>query len=45
MTKTISVRILALVAAGLSLPEAFDSVLGAGAYAQMAGDIYEAMRA
>lgn len=41
----ISRRILAKVAEGLSLPEAFDAVLGAGAYERLAGDVYETLRA
>jgi hypothetical protein len=41
----ISAAILARVAAGASLPEAVDAVLGAGAYAKLAGDVYDALRA
>lgn len=45
MNPKISAAILAHVAAGKSLPEAFDAVLGAGAYAKLAGDVYDALRA
>ena len=41
----ISARILARLAAGDSLPEAFDAVLGAGAYQALAGDLYDTLRA
>ena len=41
----ISRRILAGVAAGLPLDAAFDAVMGAGAYAKVAGDVYEDLRA
>lgn len=41
----ISRRILAKVAEGFSLPEAIDAVLGAGAYANLAGAVYEGLRA
>ena len=44
ITKKISLRILSLVDAGYSLPEAFDAVLGAGAYEKMAGELYDALR-
>ncbi len=40
----ISAAILAHVAAGKSLPEAYDAVFGAGAYAKMAGEMYDALR-
>jgi len=29
----------------MKLPDAFDAVLGAGAYAKLAGDIYDTLRA
>ena len=45
MNAKISGRILVLVQAGFTLPEAFDEVLGAGAYLKMAGEIYDALRA
>lgn len=41
----ISRRILAKVADGMTLPEAFDAVIGAGAYAALAGDVYDTLRA
>lgn len=46
MTKTqiISARIATLVAGGMSPREAFNAVLGAGAFEKMAGEIYDAMR-
>ena len=42
---TISAQILALRAAGLSLREAFDAVLGDGAYSKLAAELYDALRA
>lgn len=45
MTQKISARILVLVAAGMTPREAFDAVLGAGAFEKMAGEIYDALRA
>ena len=45
MNTKISARILILVQSGMTLPQAFDAVLGAGAYAKMAGEIYDALRA
>lgn len=47
MTKSqiISARILVMVAEGASVREAFDAVLGEGAYETMAGEIYDALRA
>lgn len=44
-TQTISARILFLVQSGKTLPEAVDAVLGAGTYAKLAGDVFEALRA
>jgi len=41
----ISARILSLVASGLTLQAAYDAVMGEGAYAKMAGEIYDALRA
>lgn len=40
----ISARIVALVATGMTLPAAMDAVLGAGAYDQLAGDLWQALR-
>ena len=37
-------RLLVLLQAGMTMPEAFDMVLGAGAYAKFAGDLYDALR-
>lgn len=45
MSAKISARILVLVQTGMTLPQAFDAVLGAGAYAKLAGDLYDALRA
>lgn len=41
----ISLAIMSHVAAGKSLPEAYDAVMGAGAYVKLAGEVYEAARA
>ncbi len=38
---TISALILANVAAGMSLPESMDAVLGTGSFDKMAGDVYD----
>ena len=43
-TSEISRRILAKVAEGMSLPEAFDAVLGDGRYDALAGEVYAALR-
>lgn len=40
----ISAAILVRVNLGQSLPEAVDAVLGAGTYAKLAGEAYEALR-
>ena len=45
MNSKISAAILANIAAGMTLPQAFDAVLGKGAYAKLAGDLYDALRA
>lgn len=45
MTTKISARILALVQSGMTLPLAFDAVLGAGAYAKLADDLHDALTA
>lgn len=42
---TISARILANVAAGMTVDQAIDAVFGEGAYQQIAGDLYDALRA
>jgi hypothetical protein len=41
----ISAAILAHVAAGKSLPEAMDAVLGTGTFMREAGALYDALRA
>ena len=41
----ISARILAHVNAGKTLPEAYDAVMGAGAYQKLAGELYDELRA
>lgn len=41
----ISQKILANIAAGMTIAQAIDAVLGNGTHAAIAGDIYEAMRA
>lgn len=41
----ISAKIAAGVNAGMSLREAFDAVLGQGAYDKLAGDVYDELRA
>ena len=43
-TQQISLAILARVAAGQSLPEAFDAVLGAGQFQQLAASLWEEFR-
>lgn len=40
----ISAKILANVQAGMTLREAFDAVLGQGAYAKLAGEVYDALQ-
>lgn len=44
MGARISAAILARVADGLTIREAFDAVLGAGAFDRVAGEVYDAMR-
>ena len=44
MTAAISARILANIAAGMSMQDAIDAVLGAGTFAKIAGDVYDALR-
>lgn len=41
----ISARILALKNAGMPLRQAFDAVLGEGAYSKLVGDLYDELRA
>lgn len=41
----ISARILANIASGMTLETAFNEVLGEGAYAKMAGELYDSLRA
>lgn len=42
---SISARIMALVSGGMDLAAAYDAVLGAGAYARLAGELCAALRA
>jgi hypothetical protein len=44
-TQKISFEILRRVQAGMELREAFDAVLGAGAYDKLAGDVHDALSA
>lgn len=46
MTKqqAISAMILARVASGETIQEAFDAVIGAGAYERLAGEVWEALQ-
>lgn len=44
MNATISLAILDQLNAGRSLPEAVDAVLGAGTFAAVASEVYEALR-
>ena len=41
----ISAKILINVQAGMTLQQAFDAVLGDGAYIKLAGDVYDELRA
>lgn len=41
----ISAKILANIANGMELQAAFDAVLGAGAYAKLAGEVYDELKA
>lgn len=45
MNAKISDRILVLMASGMDVVEAFDRVLGEGAYAKLASDLYDELRA
>jgi len=38
-------KILTAMSNGMELNEAFDFVIGEGAYAKLAGDLYDALRA
>ena len=40
----ISIRIIALVATGVAIDVAFDSVLGQGAYVKFANDLYDTLQ-
>lgn len=44
ITAQISARILAEVAAGKTVVQAYDAVMGEGAYLKLAGELYDAMR-
>ena len=46
MTKqqAISALILANIAKGMSVPDAFDAVIGEGAYERLAGEVWEALQ-
>lgn len=46
MTKTqaISALILARVAQGETIQQAFDAIIGPGAYQQLAGEVWEALQ-
>ena len=44
MNAIISARILTLVQSGKTIPEAMDSVLGAGAFAKLAGEVYDGIK-
>lgn len=41
----IGARILALIAQGMTTQQALDAVCGAGTYATLAGDVYDALNA
>ena len=41
----ISAKILAHMQSGMELREAFDAVLGQGAYSKLAGEVYDTLRA
>jgi len=42
--QNISARILAAMTTGMSLQAAYDHVLGAGAFAKMAGELYDQLK-
>lgn len=41
MNNKISIAILANIAAGMTINEAFDAVLGAGVFEKLAGEVYD----
>mgnify|MGYP006337312719 CR=1 FL=1 len=43
-SQKISAAILANIAAGKSVKEAFDAILGNGAYEKLAGEVYDTLR-
>lgn len=43
-TQVISLQVLLLKEAGATVKEAFDAVLGAGAYNRLASDVYDELR-
>lgn len=45
MNEIISLRILTLVNAGATVREAYDAVMGEGAYVKLAGEVYDELRA
>ena len=45
MNAKISAAILANIQSGMTVRQAFDAVLGGGAYSKMAGELYDALRA
>lgn len=45
MNALISARILAHMAAGKTLPQAFDAVIGEGSYVALAGILYDKLKA
>lgn len=45
MNQIISAKILLEMQKGKTVDQAIDAVLGAGAYAKMAGELYDALRA
>lgn len=44
MNAQINAAIIANINKGMDLPEAFDAVLGLGAYKKMAGEVYNELR-
>ena len=40
----ISAKIIANMNAGMTLPQAFDAVIGEGAYMKLAGEVYNELR-
>lgn len=41
----ISAKIMEKMHAGMTLPQAFDAVLGEGAYLKLAGEVYDQLKA